>query len=134
MRNWDKPMNEFFNKFLPWNNTGGRSWADMSREQRAAAAVQWRQKTPTPPRFPPQFLDMWKDIVRSLADAPAEVMWAALDDGLKWKRESNGSYILHCKQCLYEYIEHHMDIFKPIICKTYGMIHLQYVIYDDNPQ
>lgn len=132
LRNWTDPKNEFFNKFLPWNNTGGRSWKDMDKDQREAAMLQWQQKPSHPARFTQKFLDMWEHVVYKLMSiAPSEIIWAALDDKIKWEKKGDALYWLYCPECLSKWVEQKLDIVKPILYEHYGKINLIYMITDD---
>lgn len=132
LKNWAAPKAEFFNKFLPWNNSGGRSWKDMDYEQRFAALVQWNQKPQMPARFTKTFLGMWEQMVGLMMDknAPPDVIWAALDDGLKWEQIRDGEYRLHCKSILQTFLDKNIRHFVPIIHDYFGQISLFYNITD----
>ncbi len=135
LRNWQEPMKEFFKKFIPWNSSAGRKWSDMDFEEREAAMIQWQQKPSRPARFSQQFLDMWEQVVYKLmASAPDEVIWAALDDGLRWEKRKDRLYWLHCHQCLCDYMERNLDCIKPIIYRHYGAgTNLSYILDDQKP-
>lgn len=132
LKNWKEPKKEFFEKFLPWNNSGGRRWSQMDSNQRQAALLQWTQKPPQLPRFTGVFLQMWEQVVyKTMEIAPPEIIWAVLDDRLRWEKSSANVYRLHCSQKLYDFIEQYMDHYKPIIFQHYGKINLQYFFTDD---
>ncbi len=139
VRNWREPMREYFSEFLPWNNTGGRSWRDMSDEAREAAVMLWKQTPQQAPRFEQRFLDMWHQVIDMLMQdkAPHEVIWAALDDGLHWGKGNDGKYELSCHKCLYEYLERNERNFAkfiPIIHRHYGKsARLRYLVDDETP-
>lgn len=136
LNNWKEPKKEFFMKFLPWNNSGGRSWSQMDKDQRTAAVLQWQQKPAQQPRFAQDFLDMWGQVVNKLQEiAPPDIVWAALDDRLNWTCK-NSRATLYCHSCLYKFIEKGegtLDVLKPIIYKN-GKINIQYILYDADTQ
>lgn len=137
MRNWREPQKEFFKKFLPWNNTGNRRWDDMDLAQHEAAMMQWHQEPAQPARFSDErFLGMWEEVVYLMwafnEQGIDDIIWAALDDGLKWEERKDGTYMLTCHLCLYEFFEKHLDVFKPIIRRHFGSsTNLKYSIDND---
>lgn len=134
LRNWQEPMKEFYKKFIPWNSSAGRKWSEMDNDERVAAMIQWTQKPSRQPRFSQQFLGMWEQVVcKLMATAPNEVIWAALDDGLRWEKKKDRLYWLYCHQCLCDYLEHNLDSFKPIIYQHYGKTELAYILDDKKP-
>lgn len=135
-RNFTDPSKEF-EKFVSWNNCGGRKWADMDKDQRLAAAMQWQQKDKHS-RFNPTFLQMWCEVYTALDDnkAPLAIRKAALDDKLRWEDKRDGCYILWCPKALYDFIEEEdkihgfLSVLKPIISKYYTIRRLSYQFTD----
>lgn len=84
MRNWAQPRKEFFDKFLPFNNTGKRRWASMDAEARKAAVKLWKQTPPQKPRFSDKFLTFWYHLFRYVQYNYNyyDILWDMLDDSL----------------------------------------------------
>ena len=116
-KNWNEPEKEL-QKFLAWNNTGGRNWASLSWVQKKAAFDQWKQQPSCPPRFPADFLKMWEAVYQTmlLNGAPDFVLHAALSDDLR-AVISQGALHLYADGLLCDYIEREdkIGLFSPLI-------------------
>ncbi len=113
---WASPNKEL-QKFIAFNNTGGRCWEKMSRTERQSALVLWKQQ-PEQPRHLGGFLNTWHEIYNGLLslNAPYEIRMDALADEVKWEAK-NGSLFIHCSERLANFIDRNMDTFKPPIVK-----------------
>lgn len=114
-KNWAAPSKEY-NKIVAYNNTGGRSWDSMTRQQKESALALWKQQPEQPPRFRMGFLSFWEQvyaILRSL-DAPYDVRMDALSDDISYSTKG-GTLCIHCSDRLHLYIERSMNFFKPVI-------------------
>ena len=106
-KNWENPEEEL-EKFIAFNNTGGRCWDKMSTVERDSAFKLWAQKPARPPRFPIEFLKAWKKIFLTIQmlGAPEDVLRDALSD--KFRIEVNRkekNFTLVCSRRLMEFIE-----------------------------
>lgn len=114
-KNWQTP-NEEYRQFVAYNCTGGRSWSTMSEEERTGAAILWTQKPPQKPRFSETFLSMWQQIyttARKLG-APVNTLRECLSDDIAWEKDES-KLVICCADELREYLERHLDDFKPIL-------------------
>lgn len=111
---WASPGKEL-QKFIAFNNTGGRCWDKMSKTERQSALVLWRQQ-PEQPKHLGGFLDTWRKIYNGLLslDAPYEIRMDALADEVKWTAK-NDNLLIHCSERLAKFIDRNMDTFKPHI-------------------
>ena len=83
-KNWASPCKEL-QKFIDFNNTGGRLWAKMSPPERESAFRLWEQKPAKPPRFRPDELSVLQRLYSSLKErnAAKSLVFAMLDDGVR---------------------------------------------------
>lgn len=109
-------------KFLAYNNTDGRCWADMSEKARRLAFEGWEQKPSRRPRFDLEFLGRWAAFYDALfvSGAPVRVRMAALADGIKYEADG-GTFRLWCPDCLREWVESHIpDAGKALMSVAHG--------------
>ena len=114
-QDWASPNLEY-QKFIAFNNTGGRSWEKMSHHQRQAALTLWKQQPEQKPHLGKVFLPFWQEVYQRLCslDAPHDVRMDALSDGISWG-ERSGRLQIFCSDRLRVFLERHMDAFKPLI-------------------
>lgn len=134
-KNWAAPSKEYA-KIVAYNNTGGRSWDSMTRQQKESALALWKQQPEQRPRVSPQFLSFWENMYTNLRslNAPYEVRMDALSDSISDTIRGN-SLCLHCTDRLRLYIERHLDVFKPIIRayqSRFGLTELNYSITNND--
>lgn len=136
-KNWAAPSKEYA-KIVAYNNTGGRSWDSMTRQQKESALALWKQQPEHPPRFGQLFLSFWENIYTNLCslNAPYDVRMDALSDDLD-ASQIGKTLMLHCSDRLRLFIERHLDVFKPIIRayqSRFGLTQLNYsIINHDYP-
>ncbi len=113
---WASPNKEL-EKFIAFNNTGGRRWDRMSKVERQSALVLWKQQ-PEQPKHLGGFLGTWREVYNGLLslNAPYEIRMDALADKLKWDVENN-RVLLYCSAYLSEYLERNLSTFEPVIQK-----------------
>ncbi len=113
-RNWGKPQEEL-RKFVNYNNTGGRSWARMTFEQRRSSLELWKQTPATEPRMAPDGLALWRRAYEAMlkARAPDGMLEAALSEGVD-VRLSGGNLYIACPKELQEYFDANIRLFRPI--------------------
>lgn len=131
--NWAAP-NEEYRKFREFNKS---RWATLDSEQREAYAGLWHRSDEAAPRFPKDFLSVWKKVYDTvLASAPLAVRLSALSDYVNFKCHK-GTLLLYVDAQLNNYLEEHIDELKPIMwpfisskgCKT-----MQYVLPNKKQQ
>ena len=112
-KDWASPSKEL-EKFIAFNNLGGRNWNQMTSGERHSALMLWKQTPEHPPRLGEKFLQLWRSVTICLAkyDAPFELQMDAVSDGIRWEIKNN-KMTLSCSKRLAEFIERHMDILKP---------------------
>ena len=119
-QNWAAPNKEY-QKFVAFNNTGGRCWAKMDRTQRESALILWKQEPEQTKRFGPDYLTFWGRIHDKLAEckAPHSVIMHSLSDNIKFS-EKNDTAVIYCPEDVRDFIEQHLDDggFRQLI-KTY---------------
>ena len=83
-KNWASPCKEL-QKFIDFNNTGGRLWAKMSTSERESAFRLWEQKPAKPPRFRSDELSVLRRLYSTLKErnAAKSLVFALLDDGVR---------------------------------------------------
>ena len=118
-QNWAAPNKEY-QKFVAFNNTGGRCWAKMDKTQRESALILWKQEPEQPKRFGQDYFTFWGRIFDKLVEckAPHTVLMHALSDGIKFT-EKNMTTTVFCPEDVRDFIEAHLEKnFRPII-QTY---------------
>lgn len=112
-RNYVAPSREL-QKFIAYNNTGGRDWDKMSYKERRSALDLWKQE-PATKRVDDQFLLYWQAVFKRMLaiKAPHEIIIAALDDRVN-ARMTNGMLILDVPDNIRDFIERNLDHFKAI--------------------
>lgn len=137
-KNWAAPSKEY-SKIIAYNNTGGRCWDKMTRTEKEAALHLWKQQPERPPRLDWDFLALWQNIYTNLRslNAPYEIRMDALSGHINCSSVQKTLYI-HCSRRLQEFIERHLDFFKPPMrefLSLKGCSDLQYLIIgpDGNP-
>lgn len=108
-KNWASPNKEY-QKFIAFNNTGGRSWAKMDETQREAALILWKQEPEKPKRFGETHLEFWKRIYEHMQTlhAPHEVLMHALSDNIEFD-EKHDMAVIFCSEDVKEFIERNLD-------------------------
>lgn len=108
-------------KFLAYNNTGGRVWAKMEEEERKSCLNLWRQKdgdgkTVPADRLPEGDLARWWDIYSLMiaSQAPEQVLRDALDKDIKFAPNPRDKTILtlFVPPSVHEYIERNLSVFE----------------------
>lgn len=128
---WAAPNKEY-QKFVAFNNTGGRCWAKMNRTQRESALVLWKQEPEQPKRFGETYLRFWKmvyDLMVSL-NAPHSVLMHALSDEVKFDEKSGRATIV-CTTDVRDFIEKNLDagfrtVIQKYLFKPRGLSNLNY--------
>lgn len=115
-KDWKDPGKEL-EKFIAFNNVGGRKWEKMSHGERAAALMLWRQEPAQSPRLG-KFLPLWRKVYNILVElnAPFSIRMDALSDGIAYRIRQN-KLILTCSERLAHFIDRRMDIFKQAFVK-----------------
>ncbi len=120
-RNFRDPTGQAV-KFLAFNNTGKRRWAKMDETQRQSCLDLWQPqgadgKPQENDRMNPDDLQWWGEVYSRMAEsgAPQAVMLAAVDDAIAMTVRNDGAFYLAVPRAVYEYLERHLDIFKPLL-------------------
>ena len=118
-------------KLIAYNEVQGRKWEDMTQAQRIAAAQLWSPRTEVAknPRFSDTFRAFWQFIItQSRAfDRYEEMLPEMLSDKVKEGKKRGDTYILSTTDNMANWIEDHVDTFKPAVksllkqmgCKTF---------------
>lgn len=130
---WAAPNKEY-QKFVAFNNTGGRCWAKMNRTQRESALVLWKQEPEQPKRFGETYLRFWKmvyDLMVSL-NAPHSVLMHALSDNVRFVERAGRATIV-CTADVRDYIEKNLDagfraIIQRLLFQPRGISNLSYQV------
>ena len=115
-RNWAAPNKEY-QKFIAFNNTGGRCWAKMDTTQRMSALILWKQEPEQPKRFGDIYLKFWEKVYShmQILNAPHTVIMHALADDIRFD-EKSGKATLYCADDVRAFIEKNLDAgFRQII-------------------
>lgn len=112
-QDWASPSKEL-EKFIAFNNLGGRNWSKMTSDERQSALKLWKQEPEHPPRLGAKFLQLWRNVPICLKkhNAPFELQMDALSDEIRWEIKDN-RMTLSCSRRLAQFIERHMDTLKP---------------------
>ena len=113
-QNWPA-ANKELEKFLAFNNTGGRKWARMDKTQRESALVLWKPQPEPKQRFGEQTLKWYRAFYDTLkkCNAPFPVLMAALDDCITWTSDST-SVTFTFPAILRDFVESHLASFQTL--------------------
>lgn len=116
-KNWAAPEKET-ERFLAYNNTGGRCWAKMSETEREAALTLWKQEPEQPKRLSPTFLDCWRSIYYCMlrVGAPIDILRLALSDSIRYT-ENNSRGTIHCPRPVYVFLNQRLLVEKSRMCE-----------------
>lgn len=131
--NWASPNKEYL-KFIAFNNTGGRCWAQMNQTQRDSAFILWKQEPEQPKRFGDTYLKFWQKVYDHMVilDAPHTVRMHALSDNITFD-EKNGKAVIFCPEDVRDYIEKNLDagfrtIIQRMLFQPRGISNLSYQV------
>lgn len=116
--NWAAPNKEY-QKFIAFNNTGGRCWAKMDTTQRMSALILWKQEPEQPKRFGDTYLKFWENVYRhmEILNAPHAVLMHALADDIRFDEKSDKATVF-CSDDVRDFIEKNLEAgFRQIIQK-----------------
>ena len=104
-QNWAAPNKEL-EKFIAYNNTGGRKWSKMSKAERESALILWKQEPEQPKRFGTVYLTFWQKIYEKMEElnAPHSVVINALSDCINFTEKDSTTTIL-CPEDVRNFIE-----------------------------
>lgn len=107
-KNWAAPNKEL-ERFLAFNNTGGRCWSKMTDVEKQSALTLWRQEPEKPGRLSETFLSCWRELYNAMLarGTPIELRMQMLADGVRYK-ESGSIGIIICSRSVYEYMKSEM--------------------------
>ncbi|MCQ2166410.1 MAG: DUF4373 domain-containing protein [Bacteroidales bacterium] len=104
-QNWAAPNKEL-EKFIAYNNTGGRKWSKMSKAERESALILWKQEPEQQKRFGTVYLTFWQKIYEKMEElnAPHSVVINALSDCINFTEKDSTTTIL-CPEDVRNFIE-----------------------------
>jgi hypothetical protein len=116
-RNWLAPVNEY-ERLVAYNSGPQvqKKWPEMTESERMAVARLWKPEKQQGVRFDYAFISAWRDIYQKLygTQAPVNIRMAALDDSLRYDVKE-GRLMLTIGTELRDYLEQHIETYKPII-------------------
>lgn len=130
--NWGSPGAELA-KFIAYNNLpDAKGWNNMSFQEKDAAFSFWKQKPAQKPRMADDALALWYTVYDGLERlaAPLDTRFAALDDSIAISNTAD-TLVIHCAECVKEFIERNLDTFKPAITayqRTKRLCKLSYIL------
>lgn len=129
-RNYPNPDEEY-DRFIAYNNVGGRRWDKMGDKEREAALALWSARD-SRPRFQSAIHDMLYTVAFNLytrsngSDIPAllELVSSQVD-----VQVDNDFLVIFCSRELSDYLERHLDLYSYAYTKAIKKLHVKNIRY-----